>query len=79
MRRTDNEGALFWADRGVGYVVSGGSDRGRLTQIAQSGLRPDGEKRGVTPATLCRTRECNRVLLDFLAPELTWVITLSQF
>ena len=31
-----NEGALFWADRGVGYVVSGGSDRGRLTQIARS-------------------------------------------
>jgi anti-sigma factor RsiW len=31
-----NENALFWADRGVGYVVSGGSDRGRLTQIAQS-------------------------------------------
>jgi anti-sigma factor RsiW len=30
-----NESALFWADRGVGYVVSGGSDRGRLTQIAQ--------------------------------------------
>jgi len=32
----NNEGALFWADRGVGYVVSGGSDRGRLTQIAQA-------------------------------------------
>src|SRR6185369_2662765 len=31
-----SEGALFWADRGVGYVVSGGTDRGRLTQIAQS-------------------------------------------
>jgi anti-sigma factor RsiW len=30
------EGALFWADRGVGYVVSGGTDRTRLTQIAQS-------------------------------------------
>src|ERR1700688_1232138 len=30
----DNDGALFWADRGVGYVVSGGSDRERLTQIA---------------------------------------------
>jgi anti-sigma factor RsiW len=28
--------ALFWADRGVGYVVSGGSDRGRLTQIARA-------------------------------------------
>ena len=31
-----NESALFWADRGVGYVVSGGSDRSRLTQIAQA-------------------------------------------
>ena len=30
-----NDVALFWADRGVGYVVSGGADRGRLTQIAQ--------------------------------------------
>ncbi len=30
-----NESALFWADRGVGYVVSG-SDRSRLTQIAQA-------------------------------------------
>jgi anti-sigma factor RsiW len=31
----NNEGALFWADRGVGYVVSGGSDRERLTQVAR--------------------------------------------
>jgi len=31
----DNEGAMFWADRGVGYVVSGGSDRERLTQVAR--------------------------------------------
>jgi len=31
-----SESALFWADRGVAYVVSGGNDRGRLTQIAQS-------------------------------------------
>jgi anti-sigma factor RsiW len=31
----DNDGALFWADRGVGYVVSGGSDRERLTQVAR--------------------------------------------
>ena len=30
------ESALFWADRGVAYVVSGAGDRGRLTQIAQS-------------------------------------------
>jgi len=28
--------ALFWADRGVGYVVSGAGDRGRLNQIAQA-------------------------------------------
>ena len=33
--KQDNDGALFWADRGVGYVVSGGSDRERLTQVAQ--------------------------------------------
>ena len=31
----DNDGALFWADRGVGYVVSGGNDRERLTQVAR--------------------------------------------
>ena len=31
----DNDGALFWADRGVGYVVSGTSDRERLTQVAR--------------------------------------------
>jgi anti-sigma factor RsiW len=31
----DNNGALFWADRGVAYVVSGGSDRERLTQVAR--------------------------------------------
>src|SRR5450759_970617 len=31
----NNDGALFWADRGVGYVVSGGSDRDRLTQVAR--------------------------------------------
>jgi len=30
------DSALFWADRGVGYVVSGGTDRTRLTQIAQT-------------------------------------------
>jgi anti-sigma factor RsiW len=33
--RQDNDGALFWADRGVGYVVSGGSDRERLMQVAR--------------------------------------------
>jgi anti-sigma factor RsiW len=31
----NNEGALFWADGGVGYVVSGNSDRERLTQVAR--------------------------------------------
>ncbi|MDZ4367091.1 MAG: anti-sigma factor [Afipia sp.] len=30
-----SNGALFWADRGVGYVVSGGTDRDRLTQVAR--------------------------------------------
>jgi anti-sigma factor RsiW len=29
------DGALFWADRGVGYVVSGTGDRERLSQVAQ--------------------------------------------
>jgi anti-sigma factor RsiW len=33
--RQGGDAALFWADRGVGYVVSGGSDRERLTQVAQ--------------------------------------------
>jgi len=33
--KQDNDGALFWADNGVGYVVSGGSDRDRLTQVAR--------------------------------------------
>ena len=31
----DKDGALFWADRGVAYVVSGSSDRERLTQVAR--------------------------------------------
>src|ERR1700748_3688397 len=31
----DKDGALFWADRGVGYVVSRTSDRERLTQVAR--------------------------------------------
>jgi len=31
----DNEAALFWAEHGVGYVVSGGADRDRLTQVAR--------------------------------------------
>jgi anti-sigma factor RsiW len=29
------DGALFWADRGVGYVVSGTGDRERLSQVAR--------------------------------------------
>jgi len=33
--RQDNDGALFWAERGVAYVVSGSSDRERLTQVAR--------------------------------------------
>ena len=32
----DKDGAMFWADRGVGYVVSGGSDRERLGQVARA-------------------------------------------
>jgi anti-sigma factor RsiW len=31
----DNTGAMFWADRGVGYVVSGSNDRDRLMQVAR--------------------------------------------
>src|SRR5690349_18120702 len=31
----DKDGALFWTDRGVGYVVSGTNDRARLTQVAR--------------------------------------------
>jgi anti-sigma factor RsiW len=33
---SDNDGALFWADRGVGYVVSGPTDKDRLTQVARA-------------------------------------------
>jgi anti-sigma factor RsiW len=33
--RQDKDGALFWADNGVAYVVSGSSDRERLTQVAR--------------------------------------------
>jgi anti-sigma factor RsiW len=33
--RQANDSALFWAEHGVGYVVSGGSDRERLTQVAK--------------------------------------------
>jgi anti-sigma factor RsiW len=31
----DDNGALFWADRGVGYVVSGSNNRERLSQVAR--------------------------------------------
>jgi anti-sigma factor RsiW len=31
----DLDGALFWADRGVGYVLSGPTDRDRLGQVAR--------------------------------------------
>src|SRR5215213_2727643 len=33
--KQDKDGALFWADRGVAYVVSGSSDRDRLMQVAR--------------------------------------------
>jgi anti-sigma factor RsiW len=33
--RQDGDGALFWTDHGVGYVVSGSTDRDRLTQVAR--------------------------------------------
>jgi anti-sigma factor RsiW len=33
--KQDKDGALFWAERGVAYVVSGSSDRERLTQVAR--------------------------------------------
>ena len=38
MRTTtlDKDSAMFWADRGVGYVVSGGNDRERLAQVARA-------------------------------------------
>jgi anti-sigma factor RsiW len=31
----DSNGALYWADRGVGYVLSGPSDKDRLQQVAR--------------------------------------------
>ena len=43
--RQDKDGALFWADRGVAYVVSGSSDRERLTQVARL-VYDQTEKRG---------------------------------
>ncbi len=41
----DKDGALFWADRGVGYVVTGASDRDRLTKVAQA-VYDQAEKNG---------------------------------
>lgn len=44
--KEDKDGALFWADRGVGYVVSGGgADRDRLTKVAQA-VYDQAEKNG---------------------------------
>jgi anti-sigma factor RsiW len=31
----ESDGALFWADRGVGYVLSGPTDKDRLSQVAR--------------------------------------------
>jgi anti-sigma factor RsiW len=31
----DKDGALFWADKGVGYVVTGPTDKDRLNQVAR--------------------------------------------
>jgi anti-sigma factor RsiW len=31
----ESDGALFWADRGVGYVLSGPTDKDRLQQVAR--------------------------------------------
>jgi len=31
----DNDGALAWAERGVGFVVTGGGNRDRLTEVAR--------------------------------------------
>ena len=41
----DGDGAMFWADNGVGYVVSGTSDRDRLNQVARL-VRDQTEKTG---------------------------------
>jgi anti-sigma factor RsiW len=41
----DRDGALFWADRGVGYVLSGPIDKERLSQVAKQ-VYDQAEKRG---------------------------------
>src|ERR1700686_5655246 len=33
--KQDNEGALYWSENGVGYVLSGPTDKGRLDQVAR--------------------------------------------
>ncbi len=33
--KADKDGALFWAEHGVGYVVSGPTDKDRLNQVAR--------------------------------------------
>jgi anti-sigma factor RsiW len=43
--KADKDGSLFWADRGVGYVVTGGNDRDRLTRVAQA-VYDQAEKNG---------------------------------
>lgn len=42
----DKDSALFWSDRGVGYVVSGGGDRDRLTKVARA-VYDQAEKNGI--------------------------------
>lgn len=42
----DGNGALFWADRGVGYVVSGPTDRDRLNHVARQ-VYDQNEKAGL--------------------------------
>ena len=32
---SDGDGAMFWVDRGVGYVLSGPTDKDRLNQVAR--------------------------------------------
>jgi anti-sigma factor RsiW len=32
---SEGDGALFWADRGVAYVLSGPTDKDRLNQVAR--------------------------------------------
>jgi anti-sigma factor RsiW len=47
MRYASNsaDGALFWSDNGVGYVLSGPTDKDRLNQVARL-VYDQTEKRG---------------------------------